>query len=127
MSGILFFDGRCGICTRAVYAVKRLDRTGDMDIAPFQRAGTAARLGIPESRMVESAWWLDSSGVVFGGAEAMNAALSVALGTRLPLMIYRVPGIRGTQEAVYRWIATHRYRFRGTTPYCEAHPLACGR
>ena len=54
-----------------------------------------------------------------------TAALSVALGTRLPLRIYRVPGIRFIQNAVYRWIADHRYRFPGTTPYCESHPVGC--
>jgi predicted DCC family thiol-disulfide oxidoreductase YuxK len=40
-------------------------------------------------------------------------------------LIYRIPRIRGLQEAVYRWVADHRYRFPGTTPYCESHPVAC--
>lgn len=75
--------------------------------------------------MYEMSWWLDDSGEVYGGAEAINAALSAALGTRLPLLIYRVPGMRAVQEAVYRWVADHRYRFHGTTPYCESHPVAC--
>ena len=34
-------------------------------------------------------------------------------------------GVRFIQDAVYRWIANHRYRFPGTTPYCESHPVAC--
>jgi predicted DCC family thiol-disulfide oxidoreductase YuxK len=69
--------------------------------------------------------WLDSSGAVYSGAEAWAAAWSVALGTRLPLLIYRSPGIRFIQDAIYGWVATHRYRFPGTTPYCESHPVAC--
>jgi predicted DCC family thiol-disulfide oxidoreductase YuxK len=69
--------------------------------------------------------WLDASGAVYTGAEAWAAAWSVALGTRLPLRFYRIPGIRFIQNAVYRWVANHRYRFRGTTPYCESHPVAC--
>jgi predicted DCC family thiol-disulfide oxidoreductase YuxK len=68
---------------------------------------------------------LESSGEVYSGAEAANAALSAALGTRLPLLMYRAPGIRAVQEAVYRRVADHRYRFPGTTPYCESHPVAC--
>ncbi|HEX7428781.1 MAG TPA: DUF393 domain-containing protein [Mycobacterium sp.] len=125
MSGVLFFDGACGMCTRSRNFLVRLDRTGDLHTEPLQRSGTAERLGIPAERLFDSVWWLDSSGQVYGGAEAANAAVSAALGTRLPLLIYRIPGIRGLQEAVYRWVADHRYRFPGTTPYCESHPVAC--
>ena len=41
---------------------------------------------------MERIWWLDSSGQVYGGAEAANAAVSAALGTRFPLLVYRIPG-----------------------------------
>lgn len=125
MTGVLYFDGVCGMCTRARNLLVQLDRTGALDTRPFQRDGTAQLLGLTESTMHQSSWWLDSSGAVYGGAEAINAALSVALGTRLPLRFYRLPGVRSLQEATYRWVATHRYRFPGTTPYCESHPVAC--
>ena len=125
MSGVLFFDGACGMCTRSRELLLRLDRTGELKTEPLQGAGAAERLGIQPSQLLESVRWLDSSGDVYSGAEAANAALSAALGTRLPLMIYRLPGIRSLQEAVYRWVADHRYRFPGTTPYCESHPVAC--
>ena len=125
MSGVLFFDGVCGMCTRSRNLLVRLDRTGDLETVPLQHPGTSVRLGVAASRLAESAWWLDSSGAVYGGAEAINAAVSAAIGTRLPLLIYRTPGVRSLQDAVYRWVATHRYRFPGTTPYCESHPAAC--
>ena len=125
MSGIVFFDGACGFCTRSVNFLLRLDRTGELKTEPLQGAGAADRLGIQPSQLLESVRWLDSSGDMYTGAEAANAALSAALGARLPLMIYRLPGIRSLQEAVYRWVADHRYRFPGTTPYCESHPVAC--
>jgi predicted DCC family thiol-disulfide oxidoreductase YuxK len=125
MTGVLYFDGVCGMCTRARNLLVRLDRTGALDTRPFQQEGTARLLGLTESTMFTSSWWLDSSGAVYGGAEAINAALSVALGTTLPLRLYWIPGVRGLQELTYRWVATHRYRFRGTTPYCESHPVAC--
>jgi predicted DCC family thiol-disulfide oxidoreductase YuxK len=125
MSGVLFFDGQCGMCTRSRDFLLKLNRTGDLRTEPLQGAGVAQRLGIPASRLLETGRWLDSSGAVYSGAEAINAALSAALGTRLPLRIYRLPGIRSLQEAVYRWVADHRYRFPGTTPYCESHPVAC--
>jgi predicted DCC family thiol-disulfide oxidoreductase YuxK len=125
VTGTLYFDGMCGMCTRARNFLVRLDRTGGLHTEPFQRPGTLDTLGIPAERLHDSSWWLDSSGAVYGGAEGINAALSAALGTRLPLRIYRLPGIRSVEEAVYRWVAAHRYRFPGTTPFCESHPVAC--
>jgi predicted DCC family thiol-disulfide oxidoreductase YuxK len=125
MSGVLYFDGVCGMCTRSVTAIARWDRTGAVQLKPFQEAGSAAALGVSDEVMRRSSWWLDSSGAVYGGAEGINAALSAALGTRLPLLVYRVPGIGALQRLVYRYVASHRYRFPGTTPYCEAHPVAC--
>jgi predicted DCC family thiol-disulfide oxidoreductase YuxK len=103
----------------------RLNRTGDLQTEPLQGPEVAERLGISSSQLMESAWWLDSSGAVYSGAEAANAALSTALGTALPLKLYRIPGIRALQDAVYRWVSANRYRFPGTTPYCESHPAAC--
>ena len=103
----------------------KLDRTGDLQTEPLQRAGTAERLGVSPEALMERIWWLDSSGQVYGGAEAANAAVSAALGTRFPLLVYRIPGMRSVQEAIYRWVADHRYRFPGATPYCESHPVAC--
>lgn len=125
VTGVLYFDGVCGMCTRAVTALARMDRTGGIEIRPFQQPGTAELLRLSESRMRESSWWLDSSGAVYGGAEGMNAALSAALGSRLPLLVYRLPGVGALQRMVYRYVAGHRYRFPGTTPYCESHPVAC--
>lgn len=125
MRGTLIFDGRCGMCTRAVNRLAGWDRTGGLEIEPLQKPGIADRLGVCPERLPESAWWLDSSGDVFAGAHAMNAALSAALGTPLPVRIYRLPGVRAAQDAVYRWVAAHRYRFRGVTPLCEAEPQRC--
>ena len=125
MTGVLFFDGACRMCTRAHDFLVRHDRTGDLRTEPLQGPGVAERLGVPDDRLLEAVRWLDSSGAVYGGAEAANAAVSVALGTRLPLLMYRLPGMRFIQNVVYRWVADHRYRFPGKTPYCESHPVAC--
>lgn len=125
MSGVLFFDGACGMCTRARNLLLRHDRTGALRTEPLQSPGAADRLRVPPAQLLDAMRWLDDSGAVFVGAEAANAAVSEALGTRWPLRIYRLPGMRALQDGVYRWVAGHRYRFRGTTPYCESYPVAC--
>jgi predicted DCC family thiol-disulfide oxidoreductase YuxK len=124
-AGILFFDGTCGMCTRSRGLLLKMNRTGNLQTEPLQSPGAAQRLGIQATSLLESVRWLDSSGAVYSGAEAANAALSAAVGTRIPLAIYRIPGIRFVEEAVYRWVAANRYRFPGTTPYCQSHPSAC--
>ncbi len=86
MTGVLFFDGACGMCTRAHDFLVRHDRTGNLETEPLQGAGVAERLGVPDDRLLEAMRWLDSSGAVYTGAEAWAAAWSVALGTRLPLL-----------------------------------------
>jgi predicted DCC family thiol-disulfide oxidoreductase YuxK len=124
-TGTLFFDGACGMCTRSRDLLLRMDRTGKLHTEVLQSPGAAQRLGIAPASLLESVRWLDSSGAVYSGAEAANAALSAAIGTRIPLAIYRIPGIRYIEDVVYRWVAANRYRFPGTTPYCESHPGAC--
>lgn len=125
MSGTLFFDGKCGMCTRSRDLLLKFNRTGELATEPLQGDGVAAKLRVPQDRLLDAVRWLDASGDVYSGAEAANAAVSAAVGTRIPLLIYRIPGIRALEDAIYRWVAGHRYRFPGTTPYCESHPVAC--
>jgi predicted DCC family thiol-disulfide oxidoreductase YuxK len=113
------------MCTRSRDLLLKMDRTGKLRTETLQSPGAAQRLGIAPTSLLESVRWLDSSGTVYSGAEAANAALSAAIGTRIPLVIYRIPGIRFIEDVVYRWVVAHRYRFPGTTPYCESHPSAC--
>jgi predicted DCC family thiol-disulfide oxidoreductase YuxK len=113
------------MCTRSRDLLLRFNRTGNVQTETLQSPGTAQRLGIAPASLLESVRWLDSSGTVYSGAEAANAALCAALGSRIPLAIYRIPGIRFIEDVVYRWIVAHRYRFPGSTPYCESHPAAC--
>lgn len=113
------------MCTRARNRLLRLNRTGRLRTEPMQKPGVAERIGVAAERLPESVWWLDSSGAVFGGAEAVNAAVSTALGTALPLRVYRLPGVGSVEEKVYRWVAAHRYKFRGVTPLCESEPERC--
>jgi predicted DCC family thiol-disulfide oxidoreductase YuxK len=124
-AGTLFFDGACGMCTRSKDLLLKFDRTGNIRTEPLQGPGVAERLGVAPGSLLDAVRWLDSSGTVYSGAEAANAALSTAIGSRIPLVVYRIPGIRFIEDVVYRWVVAHRYRFPGTTPYCESHPTAC--
>jgi predicted DCC family thiol-disulfide oxidoreductase YuxK len=118
MGGTLIFDGDCGFCTRSRDLLIKLDRRHRMRTVPLQRPGVPELAGVSRDELARSVYWL--------AAEAVNAALSAALGSRIPLWIYRLPGVRALQEAAYRWVSANRHRLPGTTPWCTAHPENCG-
>lgn len=126
MSGTLIFDGECGFCTRSRDLLVRLDRQKRINTVPFQARGVPERAGVPAGELARSVYWLDDDGSRYSGAQAANAALSAAIGTNLPLRVYRLPGMRAAQDAVYRWVAANRHKLPGTTPWCTSHPDNCG-
>jgi len=126
MEGTLIFDGNCGFCTRSRNLLIKLDRRHRMSTVPLQRPGAPELAGVSREELGRSVYWVAEDGSSSSGAEAVNAALSAALGTRVPLRIYRLPGLRGLQDAAYRWVAANRHRLPGATPWCTAHPENCG-
>jgi predicted DCC family thiol-disulfide oxidoreductase YuxK len=125
VGGTLIFDGNCGFCTRSRNLLARLDRHDRVSTVPFQRQGVAERAGVSRDELAAAVYWLDENGARYSGAHAANAALSAAVGTSLPLRVYRMPGMRQLQDAVYRWVAANRHRLPGTRPWCQSHPHGC--
>lgn len=123
--GTLVFDGACGFCTRSAGWLRRLDRRSRVTFVPFQATGVLEAAGLSVEQASASVWWLGDDGAVLPGAHAANAALSAALGSRLPLWLYRLT--RPPQERLYAWVAANRHRFPGVTPYCTSHPEQCRR
>lgn len=126
VSGTLIFDGECGFCTRSRDLLVRLDHRHRVRTVPYQGSGVAERVGVSREDLARSVYWLDDDGSRYSGAEAASAAVSAAVGSRLPLRVYRLPGVRQLEEAVYRWVANNRHRLPGTTPWCTSHPRTCG-
>lgn len=128
----LVFDGGCGFCTRAVGWLRRLDRHGRVRVHPSQGSGVLQRFGLAEEEARAAVWAFQMPdptagrpGFRYRGAAAANRALDAALGIRLFVPLYRIPGIAWVQDRAYRWIADNRYRLRGVTPWCAEHPEAC--
>ena len=117
------FDGQCGFCTRSANWVRRLDRRHRVALRPYQGHGVLTGTGLTADEAAGAVWWLGADGRRARAAEAVGAALSAALGTRLPLGLYRVT--RPVQELVYAWVSANRHRLPGVTPYCVEHPEEC--
>lgn len=121
----LIFDGQCGFCTRSVRWIQRLDRHRRIACYPYQNRAAVARAGLSVDDARQAVWVIDA-GQAHRGAAGINKALDVAVGVGVFTAIYRVRAIRGLQDAAYRWIAAHRHRFPGMTPWCTTHPEDCG-
>ena len=123
-SGRLVFDGQCGFCTRCVGWLRRLDRRQRVEIVPLQAPGAPASVGVTEAECLVSLRWQGEDGVRLSGAAAVNAAVACALGSRVPVLLYRLTS--RVQERGYAWVAANRYRLRGVRPFCESAPAECG-
>lgn len=125
-AGTLIFDGECGFCTRSRNFLAKIDNAHRIHTVPLQNPGA---IQYADREMLQhTLHWVGPDGTVATGAEAVNIALSAALGMDLPLQVYRrIPGMRTLQERVYRWIADRRGRFPGVTPWCDTHPADCDR
>ena len=98
-----------------------------MTVVPFQQPGVPEAHGLTLAQCEAAAWAVtpEPNRARYRGAGAIDAALAVALGTRVPLWLYQVPGIRQLQDAVYALVARIRGRLPGDAPYCEQRPDRC--
>lgn len=120
----LVFDGQCGFCTRSANWIRRLDRSGSIQIHPAQKLGIHERFQLTAADTQRAAWAISGTHRL-SGAAAVNLSLDVALGLRVFSMLYRFPPVRWIQDRIYAWVASHRYLLRGTTPWCVTHPEDC--
>src|SRR5215469_3562953 len=124
-TGRLVFDGQCGFCTRTVGWLRHIDRRQRVEIVPLQASGAPESVGVTEAECLLSLRWQGDDGARLSGAAAANAALACALGSQVPVLLYRLTS--KLQERGYGWVAANRYRLRGVRPLCESAPADCGR
>ncbi|MDX2184736.1 MAG: DCC1-like thiol-disulfide oxidoreductase family protein [Gemmatimonadaceae bacterium] len=116
---ILFFDGACGLCSRAVVFLMRRDARGVIRYAPLGGA-TDATHGVSDGAITpqRSLVWREADGRVLRRSDGALAA-AAALGGAwrwLAAALRLVP--RGLRDAVYDAIAERRHRWFGSEA-CE--------
>jgi len=118
---VLFFDGVCNLCNASVDRLMRIDRRRRLRFASLQGptaqrllAGTAVAHGAEEP---DSLVLLDQGRVFVRSTAALRALVRVGGGWRLAAALLLVP--RPLRDAVYRWVARHRYRWFGRRETCR--------
>jgi predicted DCC family thiol-disulfide oxidoreductase YuxK len=105
--------------------VQTLDRNRRVTAVPFQKPGICEAAGLTIKQCEASVWAIAHDGRRFRAAEAINVIVAVALGTRFPHSLYRLPLVRWVQDLTYDWVATNRGKLPGDKPYCSQHPYQC--
>jgi len=108
-----------------VRLVQALDQHHRVTVVPFQQTGAPEQVGLTLAQCETAAWAIMPSGQRYRGAGAINATLSVALGSGLPLWLYMLPGLRQLQDVVYALVSRYRSHLPGDRPYCQQHPERC--
>jgi predicted DCC family thiol-disulfide oxidoreductase YuxK len=102
-----YYDASCGICTRFVTIVARMDTFGRLRFLPNSERDVP---GVPAKTFDDSIVVVDERGRSWTGAVAI-AELLGALPLARPLAwLARVPGLRQLAEALYQKVARHRTR-----------------
>lgn len=122
---LVLYDGRCALCNGAVRFLLRIDRRGMLMFASLQ-GETARSLKQLWEQRDESVILVSHLGTsmetVRDKSDAFLEIFRLLGGWWKPLTLLRlVP--RPVRDRVYGWIARHRYRWFGQSPY-EACPLA---
>jgi predicted DCC family thiol-disulfide oxidoreductase YuxK len=113
------YDGDCRVCQRLVRRLSRWDRTGQLEIIPFQEAGVQARFPwIPAAAYSQSLQLIRSDGQTWQGAAAIEELLHSLRRGRLIAWIFHIPFARALAERLYRWFARNRYRL-GCADHCS--------
>lgn len=125
---IVLYDGVCGFCNRMVRRILRRDRDGLFRFAPLQ--GTLARAALARHGIVLPASASSDPGTLYlvldhGGAGERLLARAEAVvfiarhlpGFSFPAALFRLLP-RLLRDALYNFVARHRYRFFGRYDTC---------
>jgi predicted DCC family thiol-disulfide oxidoreductase YuxK len=114
---VIYFDGFCGLCNGFVDFVLARDRHRRFRFAPLQGATARARFGDP-GEVDPTTILLVKDGIVSERSTAVLRILSSLGGAwRLIGALRLCP--RPIRDAVYDWVARHRYGWFGKRETCR--------
>lgn len=114
----MLFDGTCNLCNGAVQFIIDHERAPTLKFASLQSEAASELLGAPLGPGDPETVMLVEDGRTYTHS---TAALRVARHLRAPwrwLVVFVVVP-RFVRDAVYRWIARHRYRWFGKSETCR--------
>ena len=115
-----YYDGNCAFCRRAVALMSKADITGKVDWIPFQSLEEPPA-GLSWTDLDRSAYLVDIATMRLYEGFYSFRRLTLCLWPLAPFApIFWLPGASLAGVAIYRWIASNRYRF---SPCSTSSPL----
>jgi predicted DCC family thiol-disulfide oxidoreductase YuxK len=112
----VFYDGVCGLCNRTVDVLMRHDRERKLRFAPLQGTTAARLIPMLHADMQSMVFW--ENGRTWTASDAALQAIRQVHGwPRLALLGAWLP--RAWRDAVYAWVARHRYEWFGKKESCR--------
>lgn len=108
----VLYDGKCGLCRASVGRLRRMDRGERVELVDLHAAEVGKRF--PQVNIEEAMRWMqavDTSGEVYGGADAWARIGMELPGWKLVAWVLRVPGVHFVAGRIYAWVARNRYRW----------------
>ncbi|NBD25936.1 thiol-disulfide oxidoreductase DCC family protein [Paenibacillus glycinis] len=117
---IVLYDGTCNLCLASVRRLKELQSTAILRFIPVQSLEetyeTIPELSaVTEEQLLTKMHVVEMDGTLHAGAAGVVRILRTVRGLRWLAPLYRVPGLRGAADFMYRFIAGRRYEWFGKT------------
>jgi len=115
---IIFFDGVCGLCNRAVDSILKADENRIFRFTPLQ--GETARELLPPVSETPESWsiiYMDEHGLHDQSDATLEICRRIGGFWSLLGLTRAVP--RFIRHPIYRFIARNRYRWFGTKDICR--------
>ena len=113
---VLYFDGVCGLCNRFVDFLIGRDRHSRLQFAPLQ-GRAAAQLALPPGESLTTVVLVEGDTIRYRSDAALGAIGRVGGPWALLTVLGLVP--RRMRDAVYDWVARHRYGWFGVRAECR--------
>jgi predicted DCC family thiol-disulfide oxidoreductase YuxK len=112
-AGWIFFDAECRFCLAGRRRWGRTFERRGFVWLPMQTPGTEERLGVTPEQLVSEMWVLPAGAPAQNGVNAWIELMRHVWWLKPVAMAIGLPGIKRLAQAVYRWIARHRYCIAG--------------
>ncbi|MBW7457601.1 thiol-disulfide oxidoreductase DCC family protein [Paenibacillus sepulcri] len=115
---IVLYDGVCNLCLTSVRRMKELRSSADLRFISIQsleesEEEIASIQSFPREQLLSRLHVIDQGGAVYAGADGIVRILRTVRNLKWVALLYRIPGMRGMADYLYRYIAARRYDWFG--------------
>jgi len=114
---ILFFDGLCHLCNGFVDEVIQRDHQERFQFAPIQGETAKKTLTTREREHLETVILYDENQKYYRSEAVLRVLIALGGVYSLFRFAYLIP--RSLRNAIYSWVARHRYSWFGQREFCR--------